>query len=86
MIFTTRKPQAHRYTVVIEPAEEGGYIVHVPALPGCHTQGETLEEAEANAKEAIECYLLTLKDRGEDFPIEREPVKIITMGMDITLD
>jgi len=33
------------YTVRIEPAEEGGYNVFVPALPGCHTQAETYEEA-----------------------------------------
>ena len=42
------------YTVFFEEAPEGGYVAIVPALPGCHTQGETLEEAERNAAEAIE--------------------------------
>lgn len=43
--------------VVLEPAEEGGYTVYVPALPGCISEGDTFEEAIANIKEAIELYL-----------------------------
>ena len=43
--------------VVLEPAEEGGYIVYMPSLPGCISEGETEEEALANIKEAIELYL-----------------------------
>ncbi|MBU4246116.1 MAG: type II toxin-antitoxin system HicB family antitoxin [Nanoarchaeota archaeon] len=43
--------------IVILMEEETGYSVQVPALPGCHTQGDTIDEALANAKEAIECYL-----------------------------
>ena len=43
--------------VVIEPQEEGGYTVYVPSLPGCISQGETIEEALKNIKEAIELYL-----------------------------
>ncbi len=62
----------YQYTVVVEPAEEGGYIASVPALPGCVTQGESLEEAMIMAKDAIEGYLEVLKDRGEDIPTEPE--------------
>ena len=43
--------------VILEPAEEGGYTVYVPSLPGCISEGETEEEALANIKEAIELYL-----------------------------
>jgi len=43
--------------VALEPQEEGGYTVYVPALPGCISQGETYEEALENIKEAIELYL-----------------------------
>ena len=46
-----------KFTVVLEPAEEGGFNVSVPALDGCFTQGETEEESLKNAKEAILCYL-----------------------------
>ena len=45
--------------------DEGGYWVKVPALPGCFTQGETVEEALSNAKEAIELYVSVLIDDGE---------------------
>jgi len=46
-----------KYKVVIHKAEEGGYWAEVPALPGCFSQGETLEEVKANIKEAIEAYI-----------------------------
>ncbi|MEK7554966.1 MAG: type II toxin-antitoxin system HicB family antitoxin [Patescibacteria group bacterium] len=58
------------YSVFYDAAEEGGYAAHVPALPGCHTQGESLEEAERNIKEAIEAYLESLAIHGEDIPEE----------------
>jgi predicted RNase H-like HicB family nuclease len=46
-----------KYKVIIHKAEEGGYWAEVPALPGCFSQGETLEEVRANIKEAIEAYI-----------------------------
>ncbi|MBE7445532.1 MAG: type II toxin-antitoxin system HicB family antitoxin [Planctomycetia bacterium] len=54
-----------KFNVVIEPAEEGGFIVTVPALEGCFTQGETIEEALENAREAIACYLEGLEKLNE---------------------
>ncbi|MDO8659348.1 MAG: type II toxin-antitoxin system HicB family antitoxin [Candidatus Parcubacteria bacterium] len=44
-------------TVIYEPAKEGGYIAYAPSLPGCNTQGDTLEEAEKNITEAALLYL-----------------------------
>lgn len=58
------------YTVLFEPAPEGGYIAIVPALPGCMTQGETLAEAKHNIKDAICAYLAVLKKEGENIPEE----------------
>jgi len=46
-----------RFKVVLEEAEEGGYVVYVPSLPGCVSQGETRDEALENIREAIEVYL-----------------------------
>ena len=46
-----------KFIVVLEPAEEGGFNVSIPALDGCFTQGESEEESLKNAKEAILCYL-----------------------------
>lgn len=46
-----------KFNVILEPAEEGGFNVTIPALDGCFTEGETEQEAMENAKEAIRCYL-----------------------------
>ncbi len=48
--------------VVLEPAEEGGYAIYVPSLPGCISEGDTKEEALENIKEAIELYLEPVDD------------------------
>jgi antitoxin HicB len=58
------------YSVFYESASEGGYVAIVPALPGCHTQGETLEETERNVREAIGVYLESLVAHGEPIPEE----------------
>ena len=58
------------YSVFYEKASDGGYTAHVPALPGCHTQGETLDEAEYNVSEAIQLYLESLAAHGEPLPME----------------
>jgi len=52
-----------KYRVVLEPQEEGGFTVYVPALPGCVSQGETVEEATESIKEAIGLYLESLRAR-----------------------
>ncbi len=48
--------------VVLEPSDEGGYTVLVPALPGCISEGETKDEAMSNIREAIELYLESVED------------------------
>jgi predicted RNase H-like HicB family nuclease len=70
------KKKVYNYTVIFEPAEEGGYVVYVPTLPGCASQGDTFEEAEAMAKDAIEGYLKALKDLNEEIPVEPDGVII----------
>jgi predicted RNase H-like HicB family nuclease len=45
------------FKVLFEPSDEGGYTAHVPALPGCISEGDTLEEARRNIRAAIELYL-----------------------------
>lgn len=60
------------YTVLIYRAEEGGFWVEVPTLPGCYSQGETIEETMSYIKEAIEAHLLALRDEKEEMPTEEE--------------
>jgi antitoxin HicB len=62
----------YQYTVILYPEpDEGGYSVTVPALPGCVTQGETLEEAITMAKDTIHLYVETLRAEGEAIPEEQ---------------
>ncbi len=63
-----------RYSVVIHSAEEGGFWVDVPALPGCYSQGESIEESLQNVREAIELYLEVLADEGRDAPQDADVV------------
>ncbi|MBI3470646.1 MAG: type II toxin-antitoxin system HicB family antitoxin, partial [Candidatus Solibacter usitatus] len=69
----------YRYTVLFEPAEEGGYVVTCPALPGLVTEGDTYEEAHRRVVEAIEGCLESLQKDGLPFPPDKklslEPVK-----------
>ncbi|RLB56841.1 MAG: type II toxin-antitoxin system HicB family antitoxin [Deltaproteobacteria bacterium] len=54
-----------KFYIVLEPAEEGGFVVTVPALDGCFTQGDSEQEAIANAREAIVTYLEGLEKLNE---------------------
>lgn len=71
-----------KYTIILEPgSQEGGYTVTVPALPGCITQGETIEECIEHAQEAITGYIESLKAEGEPVPEETEPPQMITIDV-----
>ncbi len=62
-----------RFKVILEPSEEGGYTVYVPSLPGCISEGETVEDALTNIREAIELYLEPVEDDwiiAEDVAVE----------------
>ncbi len=72
----------NKYTIILDPdPDEGGYTVTVPTLPGCVTQGETLEEAIAMAKDAIRLYIETLIALGEPVPEEREHPQAIIINV-----
>ena len=51
-----------RLQVILEPSDEGGYTVYVPALPGCISEGDTRDEALKNINDAIELYLEPVED------------------------
>lgn len=51
-----------KFKVILESAEEGGYTVTVPSLPGCISEGDTKEESLTNIKESIELYLEPKKE------------------------
>ncbi len=74
----------HSYTVLFEPAAEGGYVVTCPALPDLVTEGDTLEEAREMARDAILAYLESLRKDGDPIPADprmtpqpvREKIKV----------
>jgi predicted RNase H-like HicB family nuclease len=57
-----------RQVILIPDSEEGGYTVIVPSLPGCISEGDTLDDALANIKEAIELHLESMTAHGEPIP------------------
>lgn len=62
-----------RFKVIVESdIEEGGYIVSCPSLPGCHSQGETLDETLENIGDAIKGYVEVLKKHNRPIPHEME--------------
>jgi predicted RNase H-like HicB family nuclease len=68
-----------RYTVILEKEDDGGYHAFCPALPGCRTQGDDLDDALVNIEEAIALYIESLVEDGEPIPEEDiiiKPVKV----------
>jgi predicted RNase H-like HicB family nuclease len=74
-----------QFTIIIERQPEGEYLVSVPALPGCYTEGSTLEEARGMAADAIRAYCASLLKHGEPIPCE-SPEEQYIGRLNVTLD
>ncbi len=72
----------YQFTVVIEP-DEHGFHAYVPALPGCHSFGDTVEEAQANIHEAMELHVETMIEDGEPVPMQHDPVFITQISIPV---
>ena len=68
--------KSYTYRIILEPDEQNTFHAYVPALPGCHTWGETLEEARQNIRDAIDVYLRSLSADRERIP-EDKGIEII---------
>jgi len=69
------------FKVFLEPDENGGYVVVCPLLPGCYSQGETLEEALSNIREVIALALEDMQERGEHIP---DPASVLVSSVVVT--
>ena len=70
------------YTIILDPdPEDGGFTVTVPALPGCITEGDTREEALANAREAILLYIESLLADGEPIPEDVASLEVLKVAV-----
>jgi len=67
----------YQYTVIIEREADGGYHAFCPALPGCHSQGDSYEETVSNITEAVALFIESLKQRSEPIPSEDIIIKPI---------
>jgi len=72
----------YQFTVVIEP-DEDAFHAYVPALPGCHTFGATVEEAQVNVVQAITLHIESMQEDGEPIPSEREPLFITRLSIPV---
>ena len=72
------------YVIVIHAAEEGGYWAEFPALPGCYTQGETVEEVLSRAPDAVGSHLDALREDGQEIPAD-ERILITTVHFPVVV-
>jgi predicted RNase H-like HicB family nuclease len=69
-----------RYSIVLIPDQKaGGFTVQVPAIPGCFTEGDTIEECVENARDVIQLFLDELVARGEPIPEEPEGAQVVSV-------
>ena len=69
-----------RYTAIFESQPDGGYHAFCPALVGCHSEGDSLDDAIANLREAIAVYLESLQAHGEPIPTEDILIKALQVA------
>jgi predicted RNase H-like HicB family nuclease len=70
------------YALTIEPhPEDGGFLAYFPSLPGCHTWGESYEEAVKNAEEALSLYVETAAKHGDPLPIESDTASPVSLAL-----
>lgn len=77
----TSKRNILKYSVIFQPAKEGGFIASVPTLPGCATQGDTFEETSEMIKDAISGYLAVLKETKQEIPQEKDELVVTKVSI-----
>ena len=77
-----KKKVIYQYTVFIESCTEGGYFANCPSVPGCHVQGETLDEALHEMRAAIDAYLQDLKAHRQPIP---KPMQVTVASVGVAI-
>lgn len=67
------------YSIKIEPQKEGGFTVTVPSLPGCISEGDTLEEATSNIRDAMLGYMQVLQKHKRRIPLEIQDMATVSI-------
>ncbi len=76
--------KTYQFTVVIESDGEA-FHAFIPALPGCHTFGMTVDEARANIAEAMQLHIESMQEDGEPIPVEHEPLFITRLSVPVAV-
>jgi predicted RNase H-like HicB family nuclease len=71
----------YRFTIILDREADGGFHAFCPALKGCHSEGDTLDEAIENIREAMEAYLESLEAHGEPIPREDLLIKPVEVAI-----
>lgn len=79
---TKFKTTTYKFPVIIEKDEDGFFVADCPDLQGCHTQGETIEEAITNIRDAIKLNLKIYKEEKQDIP-RLDPVSMTSLEVSI---
>ena len=75
--------KVYTYRVIVEPDENNTFHAFVPALPGCHSFGATIDEAQWNIHEAIELHVEAMIEDGETVPEQKDPVYITRISIPV---
>ncbi|OGM76902.1 hypothetical protein A2210_00025 [Candidatus Woesebacteria bacterium RIFOXYA1_FULL_40_18] len=76
------KTNTYNFPVIVEQDKDGFFVADCPDLPGCHTQGKTLEEATANIRDAIKLNLKILKEEKQEIP-KLKPVSLTSIEVSL---
>ena len=76
--------EKYKFTIIVEP-DEDSFHAYVPALPGCHSFGATIDEAQSNISEAIALHVECMKKDGETIRVEKQPLVITQMTVTVPL-
>jgi len=72
-----RMDNIYAFRVIIKPDGKKAFHGYVPALPGCHTWGKTIEETKKNLKEAIKCHIQGMAKDGQTIPREENNLELV---------
>jgi predicted RNase H-like HicB family nuclease len=76
-MISAKSPTDSKRKVLLYPGDDGYFVVEVPSLPGCISQGKTRAEALVNIEEAISLYIEVLQDRGESIPADLVDIVLV---------
>lgn len=71
----------YRYTIILDRQPDGGFHAYCPALKGCHSQGDTLDEAVENMREAVSLYIESAAAHGDPIPQEDLLIKPLEVAV-----